>query len=433
MVAAWLLTGLSCELSATESWGTSLFPVKRHDFGRVAIGANASFRFEFENGYLEDIRVIGVSSSCGCTSVTVTKNLLKSAEKAAVVAKLNTSGQHTHEKSATLTVHLETVVDGHAIQDTVQLFVTSYIRPDVILTPGIVEFGSIPEGKPVTRTVLLEYSGREDWALTRIERTNDFIHARAEQVRNEHGEITYRITVTLKDNAPVGYVKDTLRLATNESRPGRRDPVEIVLPVQGVVTAPIQVKPSPFMAGLVPVGKSVAKSIVVRGEMPFRILEVRSTDSRFQFTHAEQKSNIQIVSVLFTPAGTGTNRPVDLYEKIRIRTDLPDQEYVVLNALAHIVPAHPGPEAREEAVPSGMIATTASEPDTPIIEPELSVSDSGFEAAEPGFEPAEEPSIETVEEPLQAESSSVSGARFGKPGRRAPLSSGKSALTPRSL
>lgn len=337
-VVAWVAVFFSGTVQAAETWGASLFSVKRHDFGRVALGVDAEYRFKFKNDYVEELRVVSVNSSCGCTSVSAPKTSIKSAEEGEIVAKLNTGGQHTRDKSATLTVHLETVVDGKTLSDVVQLFVTGYIRPDVVLTPGIVEFGAASEGKSVVRVVKLEYVGREDWALTKIERNNPFVHARAEEIKRSGGEVAYKITVTLKPDAPVGYVKDTLRFSTSEKKPGMNEAVEIVLPIQGVVTAPIHAKPSPFMVGLVSPGESVVKSFVVRSETPFRILDVRTTDKRFRFTFAEQKSNIQIVSVLFSAKTSTETDPVRLSEKIRIRTDLPDQEFVEIDALARIAP-----------------------------------------------------------------------------------------------
>ena len=319
---------------ATESWGAAMFQEKRFDFGRVAIGSDVEHRFTVTNLYLEDVRLLNVRSSCGCTEASLTTKVLKSNETAEVVAKFNTSGQHTREKTATLTVDLEVVKNDKVLRDTVQLHVSGYIRPDVVLTPGVVEFGSVPEGSAVVRTVQLEYAGRNDWALVKAERTNPFIHARAEEVKRERGEVAYRITVTLKDNAPVGYVRDALRFITNETSAGANIPSEIVLPIQAVVASPIQAKPSPFMVGIVPVGENVLKNIVVRSDSPFRIVDVSSEDKRFRFTFANQESPIQIVSVLFSAM---RQEPGDVSEKIVIRTNLPDQEFITLDAFGLLV------------------------------------------------------------------------------------------------
>lgn len=323
---------------AVESWGTDLFQIKKHDFGRVTIGADVVYRFEMENIYQQDIKILGVHSSCGCTIPLLSTNLLKAGEKGAVTAKFNTNGQHTREKSATLTVDLETTVNGQRLQESVLLYVSGYIRPDVILTPAIVEFGSIPAGQAAVRTVQLEYVGQHDWALIKAERSNPFIHAKAEEINRSAGEITYRITVTIKDNAPIGYVRDVLRFATNESSNGLNGATEIVLPVQGAVTAPVQAKPAPFMVGVLSPGETVSKNIVVRSKLPFRIIEVTSQDKRFRFTFSEQESAIQLVSVLFSAKKTQTEELQNITDQIRIRTNLPEQEFVTINALALLTP-----------------------------------------------------------------------------------------------
>ena len=47
-----------------------MFKVTEHDFGTVARGAKAEYRFVFENLYMEDVHIAGAYSSCGCTSAT---------------------------------------------------------------------------------------------------------------------------------------------------------------------------------------------------------------------------------------------------------------------------------------------------------------------------------------------------------------------------
>ena len=45
-----------------------MFKVTEHDFGSVARGAKAEYRFVFENLYMEDVHISHAYSSCGCTS-----------------------------------------------------------------------------------------------------------------------------------------------------------------------------------------------------------------------------------------------------------------------------------------------------------------------------------------------------------------------------
>jgi hypothetical protein len=361
----------SCLAASAETWGTDMFRVKKHDFGRVAIGGDAVYRFEIENIYQQDVKILGVHSSCACTIPSLSTNLLKSGEKGTVIAKFNTGGQLTREKSAVITVNLETIVNGKTLQESVQLFVSGYIRPDIVLTPGIVEFGAVREGQSVIRTVQMEYAGRNDWMLTKVARSNPHIHAKAEEIKRSGGEVAYRITVTIKSNTPVGYVKDVLRFTTNEQQAGQNSPSEILLPIQGVVTTPVQAKPSPFMVGVVSPGDIVSKNIVVRSEKPFRIQEVTSQDNRFRFTFSEQESAIQLISVLFSAKKTQTEIIQNLSDKIQIRTNLSEQEFITLDALVLLTPNEqqngiPPESAPEEPTRQELEPIPFSTPEVPI-------------------------------------------------------------------
>ena len=320
-----------------ESWGASLFQSKRHDFGRVALGADAEFRFELTNKYKNDVRLSSLRSSCGCTSATFTTPLLKPGETGAVIARFNTTGQHLRNRSAVLTVQLETVINGSRRRDTVQLFVSGYIRPDVVLTPGGVEFGAVPEGTAAERVLHMEYNGSPGWALMKVERSQPFIYAKAEEIKRERGDVVYKITAILREDAPIGYIKDALRFTTNESLPNRTDAVEILVPIQGVVTAPIRVSPSPMLIGVLTPGETAAKSIVIRNETPFRITGVSASDDRFRFAFSNQESAVQLVSVSFSTDQDFSENQEDVAESIRISTSDPQHKTIFVEAFARIV------------------------------------------------------------------------------------------------
>jgi hypothetical protein len=318
---------------AEESWGAPLFNTKRHDFGHVALGADAEFRFELTNIYNSDVRLVNVRSSCTCASARFSTPLLKPGETGALIARMNTSGQFRRNTSATLTVHLETVVNGFRRMDTVQLFVSGYIRSDVLLTPGSIEFGAVSEGATAERRVQLEYTGRPGWALVKVERSQPFLYAKAEEVRRQRGEVVYNITAVLKEDAPVGYIKDVLRFTTNES-----PPVEILVPVQGVVTASIRAKPSPMLLGILEPGENATKNIVIRSETPFRVTNVSATDNRFRFAFSNQESVVQLVSVSFSAGKNLTEHPLDIAEMIRISTNDPQQKSITVDAFVRVMP-----------------------------------------------------------------------------------------------
>jgi len=316
-----------------NTWGSNLFTTQRHDFGQIVLGADAEFRFELTNHSHSDLRLVSVRSSCSCATARFSTSLLKPEETGAVIARLNTSGQHLHSKSAVLTVQLETVAGGTPRRDTVQLFVSGYIRPDVLLNPGSIEFGSVAEGTSAVRTVLLEYTGRPGWALTGIERSQRFIYARAEETRRERGDVSYKITAILREDAPPGYVRDVLRLTTNEMRPGRTEPVEVSVPIHGVVTAAIQAKPSPMQIGILAPGESAVKNIVLRNATPFRITNIAASDNRFRFAYSEQANTVQLISIAFS----ASQFPQEISSVIRISTDDPRQNVIAVHVFGRVM------------------------------------------------------------------------------------------------
>ena len=142
----------------------------------------------------------------------------------------------------------------------------------------------------------------------------------------------------MRENAPAGYVKDILRFTTNEYQPDKREPVEILLPVQGVVTVPLYAKPSPLLIGVLTPGETARKSIVVRNETPFRITNVAATDKRFRFIFSDQESTVQLISVIFSAGATPSTQQQEVAEVIRIFTNDPRQNPIAVRALTRVLP-----------------------------------------------------------------------------------------------
>ncbi len=320
-----LMLFLSIPHSANaQQWAMKMFQEKEYDFGRVALGSDVEHRFKFQNIYEEDVHVASVRSSCGCTSVSVTNPLLKTWETSEIVAKLNTSGQFTREKEATITV-----VFDQPIRAEVQLHVESYIRPDVVLDPGVVNFGAISEGKQVTKHLQLHYAGRNDWGLIDIRRNNPNIHVRATQTHRGNGKVSYDIEVTLQEDAPIGYVNDYITFITNDPN---QEASQVVLPAKGLVRSPLLAKPSPLMIGQLSPGEQVTKNLILQSETPFRIEEMNSSDPRLQFRESGNSRKIHVVPVTFH----ANERTGKITSRIYVRTDLDAKDVLEIDVTGRV-------------------------------------------------------------------------------------------------
>jgi len=306
-----------------QGWARKMFEVTSHDFGSIARGAKAEFEFTLKNIYLEDVHIASVRSSCGCTSPRVKKPWLKTYEKGAIVASINSSA-FRGQRGATLTVTID-----KPFYAEVQLQVRVYIRSDIVFTPGSVQLGDVDEGTPGEKLVSVSHAGQSDWRILGVKSANPHLSAEVLETRRDYGQVGYRLRVRLDEDAPAGYVKDHLVLLTNDYRK------QVPLLVEGHVLSGITVSPDSLFMGVVEPGTKVTKPLVIRGKRPFRVLAIICDDESFEFGDFDNQEAkvVHVIPVTFV-AG---NDPGKVAQMIRIRTNL-GQKTPELAAYA-VVPA----------------------------------------------------------------------------------------------
>src|SRR5687767_13594116 len=142
-----------------QDWARKMFDRTNHSFGTVARGAKADTTFTITNLYKEDVHIASVRSSCGCTEPKILTPTLKTHEKGEILAQFNTRA-FLGEKSATVTVTFD-----KPFYAEVQVQVGGYIRSDVVLDPGFVDFGAVDQGSGADKTLVINYAGRDTWQI----------------------------------------------------------------------------------------------------------------------------------------------------------------------------------------------------------------------------------------------------------------------------
>lgn len=308
-LAALLLLVLAGSTGLGQQWAIDMFDHTSHDFGTVARGTKVEHTFTMENIYVEDAHIASIRSSCGCAIPKYPGRILKTWDKAKIVAQVDTRGFYGR-KDATLTVVLDKPFPAE-----VRLHVYAYIRRDVVVQPGVVQFGTVYQGTTRMQKVTVDYAGRPDWRISRVECANPHLQAQAVELSRSAGQTTYDLRVTLKGDAPAGYIRDHVVLVTNDfnSRAAR-----VPVAVEGVVVPAVTARPSPLSGVVVDAGKTVTKRLIVQGKSPFRIVSAGCGDPRFQCTVLKRTDNLYMVDVTFTAGQT----PGKVKAKIRIETDL---------------------------------------------------------------------------------------------------------------
>lgn len=302
------LLPLLASMGMSQDWANKMFQVRSHDFGAVAKGAKVYYEFELQNVYEETVHIAGVRSSCGCTSPSIKNDTLKTWEKGAIVAKLNTDSFLGH-KSATVTVTID-----KPFYAEVQLNVSTDIRGDLVFQPGAVQFGNIEQGEGAVAKVHVTQAGRSDWKITDVRSNDDFLGVELNETNRGGGRVGYDLVVRLKDNAPVGFISSQLALITNDSRSP-----SVSLPVEGKVESALNVSPSALSLGELKPGQKTEAKLIVRAKKPFRITGIDCDCDNFQFAALpEEPKKLHFLPLTFTAGSEGGT----LVKKITIQTDL---------------------------------------------------------------------------------------------------------------
>lgn len=330
---AFVVLVLLAQVSAArgQEWARKMFATTSHDFGSVAHGAKAEFRFKLSNIYVEDVHISNVRSSCGCTTVTKGPDLLKTYDDGYILATFNTKN-HQGQKSATLTVTLDKPFPAE-----VQLQVSGFIRSDVELEPGGIQFGTVNVGSPAEQMLKVTARTGRDWQITAIRSSSEFMEAEAVETGRQLGDVKYDMRVRLLPGMPSGYFKERLIVVAGDSTS-----TEFPIEVEGRVLAPLSATSLLFM-GVVKPSTKTRKPLVIQGKQPFRITAIHCDDQCFTCELPETAERLHRLRVTFAAPDT----PGERTAKLRISTDLASEPTIDVPVAAKVVAPEPTDAAGE--------------------------------------------------------------------------------------
>jgi hypothetical protein len=290
---------------APSQYPNDMFDSMEHNFGVVARGAEVMHRFKVTNKYKQDVRIVSVTTSCGCTSPKYDQSPIKSLESTYIEISMDTN-KFQHEKKSTVTVTFEPY-------GVVQIPVQVYIRSDVVLSPGSINFGEVEQGTAPSRTLSVAYAfnqfnGIPTWSITGVKDAGPYLKAKAVQKPNTQNYdgtvINYDLEVALLPTAPVGKIRQEILLDTN-------DPVNrtIAVVVQAQVDADVTVAPQMVQLGSILPGTEMTKTVILHGAKPFSIEKVECESARQAFKMPPLNKDVKtthVLSLTFTaPKQTG--------------------------------------------------------------------------------------------------------------------------------
>jgi hypothetical protein len=213
----------------------------------------------------------------------------------------------------------------------IDLGLTSFIRGDVMLSPGAMDFGIVPRGsRPVMNLTLNYFGGTPNWGITKVQTISPNLSATAKEISRSGGSVQYQLSAALESTTPAGYFKDEITLLTNDG-----SIASIPVSVSATVQAAVTVAPRVVNLGHVKPGQVVKKTVLVRSNQKFKVTSATSAKPELKAvgaTDAERPFHTLVVE-LTAPAQPGPFNAV-----LEIQTNLKDEPPATLSAFATVVP-----------------------------------------------------------------------------------------------
>jgi hypothetical protein len=316
---------LLCAALAPASFANqfhSLFRESSHDFGTVARAAKTEHRFEFENPYNQPIHVRSVRTSCGCTTPIIETETVPAGGRGSILAKFNT-GTHSGARAATVTVTFDRPSFGE-----VQLHVKGYIRTDVVFQPGEASFGSVTQGEAKDLEIVVDYAGKPNWEIVDVRCDESCIQIEPEEKSRQNGRIQYAMKIRLGENAPTGPMESEIVLRTND-----RNLTTVPLRLTANVLADLSASPNLLSLGDISASDSLKHVIVIKGQQPFRILNISSDafDVQANGIATEDAKTLHTLPIVLAPRiteSTGESKT-----QIVIETDHPSKPKLSIDVI----------------------------------------------------------------------------------------------------
>jgi hypothetical protein len=308
IVALVLIAGSSHSARAEEApWANKLFKGSTtHDFGRVPRGAQLTHRFPLTNIYAAELEITNIRTSCGCVTVTPGTKNLKSKQSSYIDVFMD-ARKFTGPKTISIYITV-----GPEYTSTAVLKVSANSRADVVFNPGQVRFGVVAQGQTPKQVLDVEYAGVLAWKVTQVVTSGAPVDVTLEELYRRPGQVGYRLTVTLKADAPAGPLLHQLQLKTND----KESPLLPVL-VEGTVQAFLSVAPAVVALGEMQVNEAKSQRVIIRGSKPFRVVGIDGTGDGISVPLPAKAGTVHVLTIRCRPARAGA-----LSKQLTIRTDL---------------------------------------------------------------------------------------------------------------
>ena len=293
------------------------------DFGTVPKGTLCVHKFTITNIYAVPMQVTDIRRTSETAQAYPPQKVLQAYDKAEFVVTLDSS-KFTGTGSETVQVSF-----GPTNVSTATLRVSAVSRADVMLAPGSFNFGVVTPGSTPTKSVTLEYAGKQkDWAVTGVvDPTGPF---EVTLGQSKAGKTKVSVTLKSKTDGVTGSFNDFLQLLTNDPA----TPV-VNVAINGTLLSPLEVRPGKVNFAAVRLGESRSFHVLVSGNGvgAFKVEPLADAGDGLSVQTLPGEGPNQTIVVKFTPTKAGA-----FAKDVKLTTNLKSLATVNLSVVAEVLP-----------------------------------------------------------------------------------------------
>src|SRR5215210_6692732 len=175
LVTVWAI--LATPSAFAQSWVDTVFPERAYDFGTVARGSKIRHSFRLINRTSQEIHIADWRTKCGCTEVRVGARSIPPGTQTSIEAVIDTT-KFVGYKASGLTL----IIDRPNFVE-VDLNLSCFIRGDLVVSPGQVDFGTVQRSGKPTLTLNLTYAGGlPNWTIAKMKTKSSHVSARLQEL-----------------------------------------------------------------------------------------------------------------------------------------------------------------------------------------------------------------------------------------------------------
>ncbi len=317
---------------------SQIFSETGYDFKGIPRYTMPRHSFIFTNNGSEDLKLVSARVSCQCTKVFIPqKRVYKPGEKGEVAAQID-GVRFTGVRHVTVTVtfqrgssvfEIPLNISGVIIENVslnpqkLTFLVDQEIKPQLDTKDGTVQIN--PTDTVRTKQAMVVYPGYNE-TISRVTSSSPFLEVQTgKPVRSSNGGTQTPLYVTVKNDAPAGYIDANVQIWSNGASGG----TPLVLNVSGVVRAPLTASPGTLTFFTSEEGEKITKNFVVSAPSEFTLKAVQSPSKAVvcKFSPAAVRpAKVCVVPVTFDPSLVS-----DASENLKLKIETTDGRILFLD------------------------------------------------------------------------------------------------------